>query len=662
MTTRFEVQIVHNVRIPSPDGSLAADLFLPFAAGPVPAIVTLQPYRKDVLGGAGCFDLMRTFAAHGYAGVVVDIRGHGSSDGVARAPFDPAEADDGVAAVEWAAAQRWCSGPVGMWGFSYGAALALRTASRRPAPLRAVVSAMGLTEPAGDFIHPGGARGCLGPLGIWGLGDLVNHLLPPLLDYHEPDEQQRWLRRVEQVDPYLADLYRHGPGDPVWSDRAIDPVAIATPTLCVGGWRDAFADATLRLYEQLGAPARLVMGPWAHTLPSDATDEPVDFPRLALDWFGRWLSGDRPPDRCDEDAPVLVHVQGPAGGWRRMATWPPPALLHRSTVDGMFTGPSSTVDGSRIALPSDPTAGTLSGFWGIPNGAFPTPVDQHDDDTRSAAFTSAPLTEPLLLAGRPAVSLTLAGGGPRLIVKLTNVDPDGRSLLIAGGIAVAPGPAGPIEVVLDPTAYRLAAGHRLRVVVSAAAFPRLWPVDAAPEAYVRRLALHLPTVATDVGDPAEPPRPPAAPPGAGWASETPEWEVTRDLARPRVTVVVGDTLRATLPASRHRLVQQTRLSAAVSSAAPGAATLRGHSSTTVDLVTGERVEVRVELVASEEAASAIGEVRVDGSVVVTRQWHLLAPAVPPGDQAGDDQQPERGDEHGVVAGQRVAAAAVAAPA
>jgi len=95
------VSVRRGIRI---DAGLAADLLLPADAGPVPAVVALMPYRVDALGGAGCRATLRRFAEAGYGCVLVDCRGLGSSDGPARPPFDPAEADDGVAAVEWAAA------------------------------------------------------------------------------------------------------------------------------------------------------------------------------------------------------------------------------------------------------------------------------------------------------------------------------------------------------------------------------------------------------------------------------------------------------------------------------------------------------------------------------------------------------------------------------
>jgi predicted acyl esterase len=620
------VTVLRGVRI----GDLAADVVLPPArTGPVPAVVALMPYRRDSLGGAGCWGTLRRFAAAGYAAVLVDLSGLGSSDGPARAPFDPDEADDGVTAVEWVAAQPWCDGAVGMWGFSWGAALALRTATRRPAPLRAVVSLMGMLDPERDFVHPGGARGMVGPLAVWGVGTLVNQLLPPLAGFADPSEQRRWRERVERCEPYLADVGRHQPGDPVWRARAVDPAAVTVPTLSVGGWRDMFCDAAVRIYEQVRGPRALVMGPWMHSAPDDAPDEPVDATALALRWWSRWLGG-RP---SGDDAPVTVYVQGSAPGWRALADWPPPGPVEE--VGGAVAGPARR----------DATAGTLSGLWGIPNGGFGRPLDQHADDARGLTVIGPPLATPLLVAGRPEVIVTgagrAAGDGGRVVVKVTDVDPSGRSTLITGGIVSGAEPA-----ALDPTCYRVAAGHRLRVVVSAGAFPRIWP-EAGPDLDVRTVQLRLP-VAGPVDRPVAVERPSPPPDGAAWVTDTPRWEIVREPISDRVAVVVADELEADLPEGGAALRQDAWLRA---TADHTTADLRATHSVTARLPSGEQVAVRVELFLDGRDDAVAGEVRVDGAVVAERHWRLPLPAEPGrGDQRGDQQQPAAGDEDHAVAG------------
>ena len=71
--------------IPMADGcKLAATIWLPEGAvdEPVPAILEYLPYRKDDSRAVRDSSYHPYFAGHGYAGVRVDIRGTGASDGV----------------------------------------------------------------------------------------------------------------------------------------------------------------------------------------------------------------------------------------------------------------------------------------------------------------------------------------------------------------------------------------------------------------------------------------------------------------------------------------------------------------------------------------------------------------------------------------------------
>jgi hypothetical protein len=326
---------------------------------------------------------------------------------------------------------------------------------------------------------------------------------------------------------------------------------------------------------------------------------------------------------------VTVYVQGAEPGWRALAEWPPP------------TSPE-TLAGPVASAPRDPTVGALSGLWGIPNGGFGRPLDQHADDARVVALTGAPLAEPLLLAGRPEVTVD-RGGCSRLVVKLTDVDPDGRSTLITGGILTG------AARTLDPTCYRVAAGHRLRVVVSDSAFPRVWPAGDGPNRLVlRRLEVRLP-VAGKVGEPVAVERPSPPPDDPPWVTDTPRWEITRAPISDRVTVVVADDLAADLPDSGVALRQQTWLQAATDRTT---ADLRATSTVTARLPSGGQVAVRVELFLDGRDDAVAGVVRVDDVPVAERHWRLPLPPEPGrGDERGEDQQSGAGEEDRPVAGE-----------
>ncbi|MDL4863564.1 CocE/NonD family hydrolase, partial [Halomonas elongata] len=124
--------------IPMADGTrLAARIWRPVDAEqhPVPAILEYLPYRKRDLTAARDVQTHPYWAGHGYAGVRVDIRGTGESDGVLTDEYLPEELADGVAIIDWLVAQPWCSGEVGMVGISWGGFNGLQIAALGPPAL-----------------------------------------------------------------------------------------------------------------------------------------------------------------------------------------------------------------------------------------------------------------------------------------------------------------------------------------------------------------------------------------------------------------------------------------------------------------------------------------------------------------------------------------------
>jgi putative CocE/NonD family hydrolase len=121
----FETSVDLTVRIPTRSGvELGATLTRPRADGRFPALVTYHPYRGAWDGSVG--DDARYFAAYGYAFVHLHSRGTGNSDGVSVDEYAAEETQDGYDAVEWLAAQPWCTGKVGMLGASYSGSPACR--------------------------------------------------------------------------------------------------------------------------------------------------------------------------------------------------------------------------------------------------------------------------------------------------------------------------------------------------------------------------------------------------------------------------------------------------------------------------------------------------------------------------------------------------------
>ncbi|GHE59772.1 hypothetical protein GCM10014715_11370 [Streptomyces spiralis] len=646
---RYGVVVHRDVRIPTadPEVTLSGDLFLPEGAAPAPLLLTLLPYRRDVaaLSGSAAF---RWFASRGYPSLLVDLRGLGSSDGVRRPPFHPGEADDALDAIAWAVRQPWCDGTVGMWGGSYGGMTTMRTAARRPAALRAIVVLESTDDPGHDFVHPGGTRGALGPLGLWSMTMLLGQLLPPLDDYADLAERARWRSRRSER-PHLLDLFGPGPGDPVWDRARIDASAIDVPALCFAGWRDLFCEGTLRAYEKMTGPKRLIAGPWLHTMPNESPHVPVDFLELALAWWDRWLRDE--PNGADKATPVSVYVEGgDAPRWLGLPGWP----MGDSAV------PVDPATWTRtVAVRPDPATGALSGLWAVPSGPFGLPLDQHDDDTHSLCLTSPPCRVPQLLCGRPVVTVTAPW--PRVSVKLTDVDPMGRSTLVCAGLwAGEPLAGGTVDVMLGPTAYELRPGHRLRVVVAPGDFPRVWPeepgcADAWPEVTGLVLPvlpaervenadvldfpapdpsslLELLSVAT--GTTSERPTPGTAPVPAAAASAPgpPVWEIADDHLGNTVSVRIAlSDDGAAVPHAHgraHRVRGRQEITATADRVRPDAATVTVSAFGEVHTDTGHHITVDADITAQASGVRATGRITLDGHLLFDRQW-TAGPPHPP---------------------------------
>jgi hypothetical protein len=151
------------------------------------------------------------------------------------------------------------------------------------------------------------------------------------------------------------------------------------------------------------------------------------------------------------------------------------------------------------------------------------PGDQRDDDARAVCF-DLDCPDGLALLGAARVELELAADKPFAFVhaRLCDVAPDGASTRIAHGFlnlrhrTDPPSPLTPGEVVtvaldLDQMAHRLAPGHRLRLALSNACWPFVWP---SPEPVALRLtggAITLPVHDGTAPGWAFDPPPPVAP-------------------------------------------------------------------------------------------------------------------------------------------------------
>ena len=104
-------RVIENDWITLADGTrLAARIWMPDGPGPFPAVLEYLPYRKRNGTAPRDESTYPVFAEAGIAGVRVDIRGSGESDGVIDGEYTPRELSDGCEVIDWIARQPWSNG------------------------------------------------------------------------------------------------------------------------------------------------------------------------------------------------------------------------------------------------------------------------------------------------------------------------------------------------------------------------------------------------------------------------------------------------------------------------------------------------------------------------------------------------------------------------
>lgn len=166
-TVQYTAQRRVSTFIPMTDGTeLAATIFLPEngPAARVPAILWYLPgHRESIdprsgeLKPYGSAEQIEFFTSHGYAWVLVEMRGSGASFGT-RIDRGPQIGRDGKDIVEWLARQSWSNGNVGMVGASYQGFSQYATAAERPKGLKAIFPEIAGFDEYSIMFYPGGIQ------------------------------------------------------------------------------------------------------------------------------------------------------------------------------------------------------------------------------------------------------------------------------------------------------------------------------------------------------------------------------------------------------------------------------------------------------------------------------------------------------------------------
>ncbi|MEU9818784.1 CocE/NonD family hydrolase [Pseudonocardia alni] len=480
-----------DLRVPLSDGVvLLADLYrAPGPLRPRPTVLMRTPYGRDGLGSI----IGSLLARRGFQVLVQSTRGTFGSGGQFR-PFLH-ESSDGLDTLAWVRGQTWCDGRVSMVGPSYVGHTQWAVAPYADPGLCSMNADITASEFTSTF-YPGGAPGLLN-LATWvnqigrqeRIGAVTGFLATPVFS-------RRKRRAVTSQPLQAADVALTGAPVVFWRDfveHAEQPRefwapaehdgfdAAAMPPVCmVTGWWDLFLDRQLVDFTALqrgGATARITIGPWTHGDRGSLSTIAHEM----VHWLGVHLHG----GEHDERAPVRVYVQH-ADRWTDLPCWPPPEARPTEwylDADGGLgpDRPAGTPPPSRFVYdPADPTPTVGGPMLQPPSKQLDNRSVEARDDVR--VWTGPPLESDLDLLGPvSAVVYVRTGTGiGDVFVRLCDVGPDGTSMNITDAMhrlvpdreATAPDGTTVVRMTLSPTGYRVRAGHRLRVQVAGAAFPR----------------------------------------------------------------------------------------------------------------------------------------------------------------------------------------------
>ena len=500
------------------DGTrLSARVWMPDDAvdDPVPMILEHLPYRKR--DGTIVRDQFSHpwMAGHGYCVIRTDMRGNGDSQGLMADEYTAQELADACEVIAWAAAQPWCNGNVGMQGISWGGFNALQVAALKPPALKAIITICSTADRYADDIHYKG--GCLLVENFgWAANMLSYSSRPPDPALVGENWLEMWRDRLEHL-PWLWSLWhQHQHRDAYWEHGSVceDYSAIEAAVLSIGGWHDGYRNTISKLVENLDAPAKGIVGPWNHKYPHYAGPRPqIGYLQEAKRWWDHWLKGedtgveDDPAYRAflmDSLAPKRWFDERP-GRWIKEDAWPSPDMEIRRLglgEDGLESGANAFA--KTIVSPQD--CGAASGEFFPFAFSDELPDEQSGDDAKSLCFDSTSV-EGMEIVGAPVVQLRVSSDKPSalLAVRLCDLRPDGTSALITYGVLnlthhvsratpepLEPGRIYEVSLALDQIAYRLPQGHRLRLAISTAYWPLIWPFPERTEVTVHAGSIDLP--------------------------------------------------------------------------------------------------------------------------------------------------------------------------
>ncbi len=464
---------------------LAADVYIVSGGLQKPTILIQTPYNRIYYRFGLPLGIGANLNLSGYNFVVVDWRGFYGSASAMVASVNRGQ--DGYDIVEWIAQQTWSDGKIGTWGPSALGKIQYQTAKENPPHLTCCVPLVAGSQFEYSEYYPGGVYRTeyVQQLDALGYGMSAGILANPFYNL-------TW--------QYLQNTNFY-------------PQLINVPCFMIGGWYDHNIDLMMNLFSGIkqSSPVtvrnkhKLLMGPWAHggfgqAQVGTCNQGELTFNEacgwsdsLALRFFDFYLKNQ--VNGWDSE-PTIRYFNIGENTWNATSVWPPIGNANQN----FYLNDNGVLSNTLPAL-----ANNYSQYLYNPSNPSPThggttlrqdllqgPYDQSSVvETRNdlAIFTTQALTSPVQISGKPSAHIFIKSDrkDTDFTIRLCDVYPDGRSMLISDGIlrmrfrngfsiadtsSIVPNQV--YEAIIDfpNTAYTFLIGHSIRIDISSSNYPK----------------------------------------------------------------------------------------------------------------------------------------------------------------------------------------------
>ncbi len=465
-------------------------------------ILIRTPYGKHLIGSL----YGSLYLPQNYHVVIQDIRGTYESKSNHNFLLFTDAYRDGVDTIEWILNQPWCNGKIASVGASALGINEYFYAGMNPEGLLAQSIMIATPDLYKTSIYPGGA--------------FRESLVTGWLKMTVPDNYEYQLNLIAS-HPMKDRFYN---STSMFMDIGPNFTNVSTPAIHIGGWYDVFQQGTLdgfigynnRSLPEARGKQLLIMGPFTHGFPREGLVGELFYPTKSVSGFDLYLQWEQKlldyallgTDIDWTQNRVAYYMMGDvndtnvnANDYRFAKDWPIPYkndtwYLNNGGIISNNSLPDSNLNVSLLYDPRNPVP-TLGGNNLIISAG---PFDQSSLETRKDVliWESQALTKPYEIIGHMWAHLYVSSNctNTDFTVKITDVYPDNRSMLLSDGIinaarrdgfnTTAPSLKGVIDDVwidLWSTAYQFNVGHKIRIAISSSNYPRFAanPNTGAPQ-------------------------------------------------------------------------------------------------------------------------------------------------------------------------------------